>query len=634
MVESDGEVRTFGYANWMLAACILILGWIPICAIAQEGVESGEFVAILTDSPRDTIAAFDRLSREFEDAFEAYLEKRDIEHAARVELLAEQVESLIDLSAVPQASRRKVGGETAAYLLDIFGRIGFPKAEAAPDVDTGNYAIRGTPFRVVRVKDGERQGEFLFSRETIRLAPRFLRVVGNTPLRSGLPIDSWSDELRLVTGPMIPAALVESIPDSLKRTALGVPIWKAVAVVVCSIVAGILLFALHRLLRRAGGRAGWTAILTPLAIVFVVALLQRFFAFQINITGDFSQYVDVVRVAILHVASAWALWLLCVVAVEATVGGSGLSGRGIDASLLRLVARIVGVVGGIVILAHGAQMLGLPVYSIVAGLGIGGLAVALAVRPTLENLISGFILYLDRPIRVGDFCTFGDQSGTVESIGVRSTQIRALDRTRISIPNSQFADMQIINWAHCDQMMVRHVIGLRYETESDQLRYVLAKIREMLHGHPRIDDETIRVRLVEFADSSLNIEIRVYARTREWNDYYAIREDLLLRIKEIVETSGTGFAFPSQTLYLGRDEGLDAGLGEKSRRAVAEWRRKGRLPFPQFHPEMAKQLSDRLDYPPRGSPDYQLGADEMTEQKEERLSSPAEEDAGEKDQPR
>src|SRR3546814_19281470 len=121
--------------------------------------------------------------------------------------------------------------------------------------------------------------------------------------------------------------------------------------------------------------------------------------------------------------------------------------------MLRLVARIVGTLGGIVILAVGAQEMGLPVLSLLAGLGIGGLAVALAIRPTLENLIGGFILFLDKPIRVGDFCTFGSQSGTVESIGVRSTQIRALDRTTISIPNAQFADMQIITWASCDEML-------------------------------------------------------------------------------------------------------------------------------------------------------------------------------------
>jgi len=235
-------------------------------------------------------------------------------------------------------------------------------------------------------------------------------------------------------------------------------------------------------------------------------------------------------------------------------------------------------------------------------------------------LIGGFILFLDKPIRVGDFCTFGPQSGTVESIGVRSTQIRALDRTMITIPNAQFADMQIVNWARCDQMLIDDVIGLRYETSADQLRYVLARIREMFHGHPRIDSDTVRVRFTRYGGSSLDLAIRVYAKTREWNDFYAIKEDILFRIKDIVEHAGTGFAFPSQTLYVRRDEGLDAELGAKANQRVAEWRRSGQLPFPRFSAARLKRLDGRLSYPPRGSPDFNATEEELTEG-DERLST-------------
>lgn len=608
-------------------------------AWSQAEVDAGAIVPVLTDSPRDTLSAFVRLSREFETAFSAYLKQRDQEHAAQIALISEQMISLIDLSDVPEASRRKVGGETAAYLLDIFGRIGLPDADGAPDLaavgdETQSFAVPKTPFRITKNPDGVRAGEFLFSRETVHLAPRFYLVVRQIPLRSAVPVDSWSVAIRQISGPMIPISLIAAIPDGLKRIVLDVPIWKAIAVLAIAFIAALLLFAIHRMVVRVVTRSRWARLITPVAVVLATALLYRFFAFQINLTGKFSQYVDFLQVALTYLALTWAFWIICVAITESAIGSSRFSEGGIDASMLRLLARIVGVAGGIVILAHGAQLLGLPVFSILAGLGIGGLAVALAIRPTLENLISGFILYLDRPIRVGDFCTFGSQSGTVESIGVRSTQIRARDRTRISIPNSQFADMQIKNWAQCDQMMIKHIVGLRYETGTDQLRYVLVKIREMLHGHPRIDNDTIRVRFLEFANSSLNVEIRVYARTREWNDFYAIGEDLLFRVKDIVEESGTGFAFPSQTLYLSRDEGLNNELGEKSQQTVAGWRKAGRLPFPQFDPETAHRLNDMLDYPPRGSPDFRSGIEEVTEQNEERLSSAPDDDSEKTDMPR
>jgi len=287
------------------------------------------------------------------------------------------------------------------------------------------------------------------------------------------------------------------------------------------------------------------------------------------------------------------------------------------------------VVGGIVILAYGAQQMGVPVLSMLAGLGIGGIAIALAIRPTLENLIGGFVLYIDKPIQVGDYCEFGDQSGTVETIGIRSTQIRSLDRTLISVPNAQFADMKIVNWAQCDQMMITHTIGLRYETEPDQLRYVLAKIREVFHAHPRIDTETIRVRFDGYGASSLDIVIRVYAKTREWNDFFAIKEDVLLRINDTVKQSGTGFAFPSQTLYMGKDGGVDAELGEKAKQEVAAWRRARQLPFPNFAASKMEQLAGKLNYPPRGSPDFNATEEELAEGSERLSAEPLHEQSDE-----
>ena len=233
---------------------------------------------------------------------------------------------------------------------------------------------------------------------------------------------------------------------------------------------------------------------------------------------------------------------------------------------------------------------------------MGGLAVALALRPTLENLIGGAILYMDRPVRIGDFCNFGGNTGTVESIGVRSSQIRTIDRTLVTVPNANFANMEITNWAACDRMMIRTTIGVRYETEPDQLRFLLANLREMCYAHPRIHPETVRIRFIGYGASSLDIDFRVYALTRDWNDFFAVREDVFLRVNDIVARSGTSFAFPSQTLYMGRDDGLDQEQSEAATNHVGAWREDGNLPFPTPTEEQIERLADTLDYPPRGSP--------------------------------
>jgi MscS family membrane protein len=314
---------------------------------------------------------------------------------------------------------------------------------------------------------------------------------------------------------------------------------------------------------------------------------------------------------------AWAIWRGFLAIADSVTASSRISDRGLDASLVRITSGLVAIFVGLAVVFTGLRDLGVDAVPLIAGLGVGGLAVALAIRPTLENLIGGIILFTDKPIRVGDFCSFGSMTGTVEKIGVRSTQIRGLDRTLISIPNAKFADMELINWAQCDRMLISATIGLRYETEDDQLRHVLVKIREMLHAHPKIDRETVRVRFSGYGASSLDIGVRIYALTRDWNDFHAIREDVFFRIKAIVSASGTGFAFPSQTLYLGRDDGLDEDRAQHAVAEVARWRDTGELPFPRLRGRRMDELEGTLDYPPRGSVEIK----EQKAQAAERLSA-------------
>ena len=154
----------------------------------------------------------------------------------------------------------------------------------------------------------------------------------------------------------------------------------------------------------------------------------------------------------------------------------------------------------------------------------------------------------------------------------------------------------------------------------------MVKLREMLHAHPKIDPDTVRVRFSGYGASSLDIGIRVHALTREWNEFHAIREDIFLRMKDIVEESGSGFAFPSQTLYMGRDDGLDSERSETAVKEVKSWRRAGKLPFPRLAADKIDQLEGTLDYPPRGSVEIGLPEEEMPEAAEPLSAEPETED--------
>lgn len=605
---------------------------------AEKSLAAGDLLIqpIRTDDPRQTLASLVRLSTELEDAWAAYDENRDRVHVERLTLILEQLVSLIDLSDVPTAARRHVGFETLGYVLDILGRVELPPLSSVPDADaleSGNavaYRIPETPLSIARIDAGPREREFLFDQRTVSIAPRFYQGIRSMPLRSALPIDSWTNAFRQITGPVIPVSLVSAIPESLKKIYLDTPVWKIIAAVVITLLMILFLMIWYRVVVRITPEnrilSTIVTLLIPTAAIAVVRGLKIFFADELTVTGRFSKIIDITETLLVYLALSWIFWLLARTIIEAINASLDSSEADLDSNMLRLIGHILGTIGVVVILAIGAHSVGLPVMSIVAGLGLGGLAVALAIRPTLENLIGGFVLYLDKPIRVGDYCAFDDQIGTVEAIGIRSTQVRALDRTLITIPNAQFADTRLINWARADQMLINETIGLRYETDADQLRFVLAKIREMYHGHPRIDDETVRVRFSGYGACSLDISIRVYAMTREWNDYYAIKEDVLLRIKDIVEQAGTGFAFPSQTVYLGRDDGLATDLGEKARSEVAAWRRTGRLPFPRFAKDKVEAIKGKLAYPPPGSPDFYIGEEKTTEAREGLSAEPASEE--------
>lgn len=263
----------------------------------------------------------------------------------------------------------------------------------------------------------------------------------------------------------------------------------------------------------------------------------------------------------------------------------------------RAVKALVAVLAAITAM----QVLGFNVTGLLAGLGIGGLALALAAQKTVENLFGGVSLMVDQPVRVGDFCRFGDRVGTVEEVGLRSTRVRTLDRTVVAVPNAEFATMHLENFSRRDRIWLHATLGLRYETTPDQLRLVLVEIRRMLYAHARIHPEPARIRFVGFGDCSLDLEIFAYVRTTDYDDFLAVREDVYLRIMDIVETSGTGFALPAQRTYLARDTGPDVERRRAGEARVRAWRDEGSLPLPDFPPDMVARLAGTVGYPPPGA---------------------------------
>jgi MscS family membrane protein len=184
--------------------------------------------------------------------------------------------------------------------------------------------------------------------------------------------------------------------------------------------------------------------------------------------------------------------------------------------------------------------------TVLAGLGVGGLAVALAAQKTIENLFGGVSVIGDRPVLVGDYCRFGAHSGTVMHIGLRSTRLRTVDRTIICIPNGQFSSLELENFSARDKILFHQMLSLRRDTTSEQMLKLLAAVTDLLSKHPKLETGGIPVRFTTVGTYSLDVEIFAYVTTADYDEFLAIQQDLLLRVLQCVEQAGTALAVPLQ----------------------------------------------------------------------------------------
>jgi MscS family membrane protein len=229
-------------------------------------------------------------------------------------------------------------------------------------------------------------------------------------------------------------------------------------------------------------------------------------------------------------------------------------------ALLRVLRRVIDVAYVVAGLGVMLRHFGVDATPALAGVGVGGIAVALAAQKTLENLIAGASLIFDQAVKVGDFLKFGEVAGTVEHIGLRSTRIRTPDRTVVSIPNGQIAGATLETVSARDKFWFHPEVRLRYETTPAQLRGVLDGCRQLLASHPSVQRHDQRVRFHRVAAYSFDVEIFAYVLARNWDEFLQVQEQLLFGVTEAVERSGTALALPSQRTYA-------AGMTTRSDRA-------------------------------------------------------------------
>lgn len=567
-----------------------------------------------TSSPQATLKTFlDDMNAVYR-SFKAHGMSADA--VARRRDSASRAVRTLNLEGVPPNVVDEVGKETAVLLMEVLDRIEIPVIEQVPgtkQIDAENveetkltsWTIPETAITIAQVPEGLRQGEFLFCPETVRRAKEFYDRVEHLPYKDGTVLEDAYHVYLQAPGPMIPISSILRMPSSFKRVEFGHPVWKwiALAVVLPLLFGGLLLaFLIGSRSRGESERVPflWRMIFPVSGIL--LALLAKGAFDQINLGKDVVYFTSILVTLIASISQLWLVVVLTSAVAEAIVASPRINARSIDAQMVRVCFRLLSVGAFVFIVLRTAHNLGIPLTPVLAGLGVGGLAVALAAQNSLENLIGGFNLFTDRPIRVGDFCRFGQRIGTVEEIGLRSTRVRSLDDTVISIPNSTFSKMELENFAKRTKIWYHPRIQLAKNTTPDQVRFVLVEVRKMLYSHPQVDPQPARIRFVEFGESSLDLDVFAYVSVTDYGEYLGVAEDLNLRIMDILARGGTSLAVPVQRTVLEPVPEPAHDRVQQVEALVRKWRESNQLYLPSFPEEVIAQLRDSLQYPPNSAP--------------------------------
>src|SRR5262249_22505622 len=350
-------------------------------------------------------------------------------------------------------------------------------------------------------------------------------------------------------GPAIPASWVQAMPPWLKALVLGQPVWKWVAslVILVLLLAGLTLAFRAGVVRRSGGEPASfrRRLLFPLSALCMIYLAESALK-QLRPVQEVALLASVVSTLLIAACLAWLVGIVSNALAEVVVRSPRINAREIDAHLVRIAFRLLTLAAFVVIVIVTADNLGVPLTPVLAGLGVGGVAVALAAQNSIENLLGGFNLFMDRPVRVGDFCRFGDKLGTVEEIGLRSTRIRTLDDTVVAVPNAAFSKLELENFSRRQKIWYHPRLQLEKTSSADQVRFVLVEVRQMLYSHPKVDPHPARIRFAEFGPSSLELDVFAYVRVTDYGEYLEVAEDLNLRIMEVLARGGLRLAVPAQ----------------------------------------------------------------------------------------
>jgi MscS family membrane protein len=449
----------------------------------------------------------------------------------------------LDLRNMPPAQRAKDGPEIARQLEDLLDDTPFditilsrdPEGDQSDGLADNRelldkFEIDGQALELqlerVELKPGFHV--WLVSADSVPLIPKAHQLVAETPFEKKLPQQLVEFEI------------------------FDTPVWRWLALIIMGAVvwfaARFLSWALVIAVRPAANASAFRG---PLRIGLAAAGFRV--AMEIAPVATLARlYIERALGLVFFLAVAWAGAVVVDLISERWRTRLDPRMQAVSYSVLPLGRQVLKLLIFLFALLSVFSAWGYNTSTILAGLGVGGLAVALAAQKTIENLFGGISVIGDRPVLVGDVCRFGDRTGTVMHIGLRSTRIRTPERTIISVPNSQFSSMSLENISGRDKIWFHPTLNLRRDTTSDQLLKVLSSLSAILRGHPKVETGDMPVRFVGVGAYSLDVEIVAYVTTADFDEFLALQQELLLKMLQAVEQAGTSLAVPLQESFESR----------------------------------------------------------------------------------
>ena len=523
-----------------------------------------------TSSPRETLRGFvETLNQghaQVKEIIKSYLgssrlylsagERTEVDHVhERIEL----ARRTLNLSELPAALSGSLSTYRVLQLKEVLDRIELPTLETIPDAAAmesaqfKRWSVPGTEITIALVKQGPRAGEYLFSPQTVERLPEFYRRIKHLPYQPGATA-GWYESYRYGGAGLrrvIPYKWMMALPDWAKVLILDQPVWRWFGMVIVLLSAA----GLFRLTRRAAAawakrgsgselRSRWSQVAWVIAMLILIPLVIHVLVENLRLSGHVLEVASLSLWGIFTLMLTWAVWLASTVLAESVVASQQLLAGSIDSQLIRLGMRLVATILSVTILVIGAQQLGIPAYSVIAGLGVGGIAVALAAKDSLANLLGSLLIMFEKPFRVGHWIKVGNTEGIVESIGFRSTRIRTFYNSLISIPSNQLVNTTVDNMAMRKRRAVRTVLHISYTTPADKVEQFIAAIKQLIEKSPHTYKEWFRIRLDDFGEYGLQILVNFLLEVDDNLVEQAERQRILLEILKLAETMDIQFAIP------------------------------------------------------------------------------------------